>query len=75
MATVPIHKAKAELSKLIQRSLAGETITIARRDQPLVRLVPISQPTRRFGAMRGDAKVTEEFFEPLSDEDLELWGQ
>lgn len=75
MAIVPIHKAKAELSRLIQRSCAGETIIIARRDQPLVKLVPIESPARKFGAMRGQATVTEEFFEPLSDDELDAWEQ
>lgn len=75
MAIVPIHKAKAELSRLIQRSCAGETIIIARRDQPLVKLVPVHPTTRRFGAMKGKATVTDEFFEPLPDEELDAWEQ
>lgn len=72
MATVPIHKANAELSKLIERSRAGENVVVARRNKPLVRLVPIEEPKREFGAMRGRAKVDDDLFDALGDEDLGL---
>ena len=62
---IPIHEAKAKLSKLIERARAGETIIIARGKEPMVRLVPVDAPRgRRFGAMRGRAKVTDAFFDP-----------
>jgi len=37
--TVTIHQAKTQLSKLIAAVEAGEEVIIARRDQPVVRLV------------------------------------
>ena len=72
---IPIHEAKAKLSSLIQRAEAGERIVIARGKEPVVRLVPIDQPVgRRFGAMKGKARVDDAFFEPLPDDELEAWN-
>lgn len=45
MATITIHKAKTNLSKLIARALAGEEIVIARGKQPVVKLVPLGDQT------------------------------
>jgi prevent-host-death family protein len=75
MTTFTIHAAKTQLSKLIQQAEAGEEVIIARRDKPVVRLVPLEppKPKRRFGAMKGRASVGPEFFEPLPEEELKLW--
>lgn len=75
MKRVTIHAAKTQLSRLIAEACAGEDIVIARRDEPVVRLVPIRTvaPRRRFGAMRGRARTTRDFFDPLPPEDLEAW--
>ena len=64
MPTYTVHEAKTQLSKLI-----------ARRNTPAVRLVPITAtvPKRRFGAYKGQATVTETFFEPLPEEELAAW--
>jgi prevent-host-death family protein len=58
MASFPIHKAKAELSKLVARACAGEEVVIARGKRPLVRLVPVDRPVpeRKFGALRAQAR-------------------
>ena len=40
---VNIAEAKAKLSALLDRALAGEEIIIARAGKPLVRLVPIEK--------------------------------
>lgn len=72
MISVNIHEAKTHLSKLLERVLAGEEIVIARAGKPLVRLVPIADTQPRTpGLAKG--QVTEAFFEPLSDEDLDAW--
>ncbi|MGL5116272.1 MAG: type II toxin-antitoxin system Phd/YefM family antitoxin [Beijerinckiaceae bacterium] len=36
-----VHDAKSNLSQLIEAALRGETVTIARRGKPAVRLVPV----------------------------------
>ncbi len=43
MATVKIHEAKTNLSKLIARVEAGEEIVIARDDKPVVRMTGIEK--------------------------------
>jgi prevent-host-death family protein len=75
MTTVTIHKAKTQLSKLIEQALRGEEVVIARGKQPVARLVPFSQeqPKRGFGSMRGRASIGPEFWEPLPEEELKLW--
>ena len=67
MATITMHAAKTTLSKLIERALSGEEIIIARGKIPAVRLVPVARPVpqRKFGAMKGRARITKAFFEPL----------
>jgi prevent-host-death family protein len=75
MNPVPIHRAKAELSRLIERACAGEEVVIARGKHPVVRLVPVDRPTprREFGALRVKLVVDDAFFEPLSDDELASW--
>ena len=75
MARVTIHAAKTNLSKLIRRAQAGEEIVIARGKEPVARLVPLAGagPGRVFGAMRGRARVGDEFFEPLPGDELAAW--
>jgi len=76
MATVTIHQAKTQLSKLIARAQAGEEIVIARGKEPVVRLLAITTAKRRpvFGALKGKLAIPDEFFfEPLPDEELKLW--
>jgi antitoxin (DNA-binding transcriptional repressor) of toxin-antitoxin stability system len=72
-----IHDAKTNLSRLVERACAGEDIVIARGKTPVVKLTPVLSdvPRRQFGAMKGRARVTREFFEPLPEEELAAWGQ
>jgi prevent-host-death family protein len=72
---VNIHEAKTQLSRLITRACRGEDVVIAKAGHPLVRLTPIErQPSgRRFGALRGKAKVDGRFFEPLPENELRAW--
>jgi antitoxin (DNA-binding transcriptional repressor) of toxin-antitoxin stability system len=75
MKPIPIHRAKSELSRLIERACAGEEVVICRGTQPVVRLVPVNRepPRRRFGALRGKVVVDASFFEPLPAAELEAW--
>ncbi len=72
---VTIHVAKTTLSQLIARVEAGEEIIIARDKSPVARLVPIgrAKAKRQFGAMRGKARVSAGFFEPLPEDELRGW--
>jgi prevent-host-death family protein len=77
METITIHKAKTELSRLIEKACRGEEIVIARGKKPVVRLVAIEdkQGQRKPGALRGKLEVGPEFFEPLPPEELDAWEQ
>ncbi len=69
---VNIHEAKTNFSKLIERVLAGEEITIAKAGRPVARLVPIGRDGRRRtpGSARGQVAVPDEFDAPLPEEFL-----
>jgi len=75
MSQVNVHYAKTHLSRLIERAERGEEVIIARAGKPSVRLVPVKPVVRgrRFGAMKGRARVDERFFEPLPEEELAVW--
>jgi len=76
MKTFTVHAAKTHLSRLIEKAEAGEEVVIARRNVPAVRLVPVREHevARRFGALRGRARVSAAFFEPLPAGELKRWG-
>jgi prevent-host-death family protein len=75
MKTITIHKAKTQLSKLIEQACQGEDIVIARGSEPVVRLVAIQSPRgdRKPGALKGKIHLGPEFFEPLPPEELDGW--
>ena len=77
MATVTIHDAKTNLSKLIARAEAGEEIVIARGKDPVVRLTPLAvrpQPIQKPGRLKGKVSLPDSFFfDPLPEEELRLW--
>src|SRR5262249_51496493 len=69
---VNIAEAKAKLSSLLDRALAGEEIVIARAGKPLARLAPVESMTRRKpGAWRGLKISREALLEPMDPEDLD----
>jgi prevent-host-death family protein len=75
METVTIHKAKTNLSRLIERACQGEEIVIARGSKAVVRLVAVEDKhgNRKPGAWKGKIKIGPEFFEPLPPDELEGW--
>lgn len=75
MATVTIHEAKTQLSKLIARAEAGEEIVIARGKEPVVRLTPLAKRRNRVpGRLKGQVELPDSFFfDPLPEEELRLW--
>jgi len=71
----PVHIAKAQLSRLIERALAGEDVVISRGSKPMVRLVPVGGPAvrspGRYAALIGDCATIDE---PLPPEELARWS-
>ena len=73
-----MHEAKTQLSKLVERALAGEEVilTHGKERTPVVRLVPVAPPSKRqrpIGLFKGQIDIGPEFFEPLPEEELVLW--
>jgi prevent-host-death family protein len=75
MASVTVHQAKTQLSKLIERACEGEEVIIARGAIPVARLVPLGKirKRRKPGVLRGKLEVGAEFFEPLPASELVPW--
>jgi prevent-host-death family protein len=65
-----IAQAKAQLSDLVQRALAGEEVVIARDNRPLLRLAPLSEVRTRRVPGTGKAQIRSiaaDFDAPLDD--------
>jgi antitoxin (DNA-binding transcriptional repressor) of toxin-antitoxin stability system len=75
METITIHKAKTQLSRLIEKVCRGEEIIIARGKQPVAKLVALegNRGKRKPGAWKGKIQIGPEFFDPLPPEELEGW--
>ncbi len=72
MQTVNVHEAKTHFSKLLSRAHVGEEIIIAKAGKPYAKLVPLEPVTKRKPGIAKGA-VTDAFFEPLPDEELNAW--
>jgi prevent-host-death family protein len=73
---VSVHRAKTQLSKLLDMVEDGESVVIERHGRPVAQLVPVRK--RRgspLGAMRGKFTMTEGWERALTDEEAEaFWG-
>lgn len=69
MPVTNISEAKAQLSALVERVLAGEEIVIGRAGKPVAKLVPFREPhePRRPGALKGKIRIAEDFDELPED--------
>ncbi len=74
MPVVNVHHAKTQLSRLLVQVEAGEEVVIARRGEPVARLVRCKpRGKRQFGAMKGKLVIDDSFFDPLPEEELRAW--
>lgn len=72
MATiVNVHEAKTHFSKLLERVMNGEQITIAKANKPVAILSPIiDAPPRRIpGIDKGQVVISPDFDAPLPEFD------
>lgn len=63
-----VYAAKARLSEILDRVIAGETVLLCRRNQPVAELRPLKgrrTSERPEGVLRGSAHLPPEFFDPL----------
>lgn len=70
MKIVTIHEAKTNLSRLIQETLGGEEIWIAKGKKPLVKLIALEEarPARIPGSLPGlILHMADDFDAPLED--------
>ena len=63
MATINIHEAKTQLSKLVDRAVQGEPFVIAKAGKPLVKVTALDAPRapRRIGFLVGEIAVPDDF--------------
>lgn len=78
MFKVNVFEAKAKLSEYLDRAAAGERIVICRHNKPVAELRPIETvrtEQRPIGPLPGETpfEVPPSFFEPMSDQELDLW--
>jgi prevent-host-death family protein len=77
MLMVNIAEAKAKLSEYLEAVARGEQVIICNRNQPVAELraiEPKRQTPRDLSPLFPDRKfMTDEFFEPMSAEELEEW--
>ncbi len=74
MFVVNVHQAKTQLSRLLARVEAGEEVVIARRGEPVARLVACKPRSKRQpDVLKGKVVIPESFFEPLSEAELRAW--
>lgn len=75
MATVNVHEAKTQLSRLLVRVAGGEEIVIARAGKPVARLLPVQSrgASRVPGSLRGRIRLGEHFEEALPEKELDAW--
>ena len=64
-----ISQAKAQLSALIEKVLAGQEVIIGKAGKPVAKLVRYerSEKPRRPGALRGKIKIADDFDELPTD--------
>jgi len=78
MKSATIFEAKTNLSQLVKAAQNGEVVTITSgRDRtPVARLHPIEPVAKkRLGALETPGFVlSAQFFEPLPDDELDLWN-
>ena len=71
MHQVSIEEAKSTLPDLIEAAVGGDEVFIAKDEQNIVRLVPVSgpKPIPQFGSAKGQIVMAEDFDAPLEDFD------
>ena len=74
MFVVNVHQAKTQLSRLLARVEAGEDVVIARRGEPVARLVGCKPRSKRQAdILKGKVVIPDNFFDPLPEEELSAW--
>lgn len=77
MLQVNIHEAKTNLSRLLERVIAGEEVVIARAGRPVACLVPWQQKKspRKLGLFPGQVHIHDDFDELPDDMQKRFEGE
>ena len=69
MAQFNVAEAKARLSELVQKAVAGEEVVIAKDNKPLLKLVPLASTSgkRKPGTAKGRIRMTRDFDQTPDD--------
>jgi prevent-host-death family protein len=71
---VNIHEAKTHLSRLLEKVSNGEEVILAKAGKPIAKLVSWEDAgPRKAGIVKG--RLDDRFFEPLPEDEIQLWGQ
>ncbi len=74
MVVVNVHQAKTQLSRLLAQVETGEEVVIARRGEPVARLVRCKHPGKRQpDVLKGQIVVPDSFLDPLPEDELKVW--
>ena len=74
MLVVNVHRAQTRLSRLLAQVEAGEEVVIARRGEPVARLVGCKpRRKRQADVLKGKPVVPDDFFDPLPEEEQKGW--
>ena len=67
-----VQDVKTNLSSLLDRVVAGETIVVSRHNKPIAELRPLppALPMRKAGLLKGQISWTEDAFQPMDDSEL-----
>lgn len=78
MKMVNIAEAKARLSDLLDDVERGETVVIARRNEPIAELRAVAKrrkTLRPWGLYKGQIEIPDNFNDPLPDFERDFYGE
>ena len=69
MSTYNVHEAKSNLSRLLQKTAAGEEVIIMRDGKPVAELIPyrVRGRKRQLGFAAGQIEMAEGWERPMTD--------
>lgn len=74
MFVVNVHQAKTQLSRLLAQVEAGHEVVIARRGEPVARLVAFKPRSKRQpDVLKEKIVLPDNLFDPLLEEELKAW--
>jgi len=77
MQLVNIHNAKTNLSKLIEKVVAGEDVTLAKAGKPVAKIVAYKEKVkpRKLGLLKGKIWISDDFNEEDEEINKMFYGE